>query len=151
MTWLHLCISPVAGGKTRYSRHYARMNPGTVRLCPDELRAVIGESESDQTVNFPVFQTLHFTTEHLLRQGYSVIIDATNYTKKSRKGLLEIAKKCGAKTRAICFCVSIEEAKRRNAQRERVVPEEVIDKQYAGLQPPEDGEFDDVVQIAYDK
>lgn len=146
-----ICTVGVSGsGKTTWSKEYCKQNPEVVRLSSDELRAIYGEDESDQTVNYKVFSTLTAITEHLLKQNYSVLIDATNYSIKNRKGFVDIAKKLKHTTVAYVFTASLEICKQRNKLRERQVKDDIIDRQFQNFKPPVNGEFDRVWTIDSD-
>ena len=123
-------------GKTTWAKEEASLARDTVRVCPDELRAIVGKDESDQSKNFLVFQIAYAMTEYLLRQGFNVIFDATSYTKRARKTLVDIARKTDSVCECVFFQTPIEVAKARNSKRDRQVPESVIEKQVAGLEKP---------------
>lgn len=113
-------------------------------LSSDAMRAVIGTGEEDQSVSAKVFETLRNTTAYLLSRGHSVIIDATNTTRKARAEFIAIGRKYKAEVRAAVVKVSIETAKARNMKRARVVPEHVIDRMFGQFEMPTEGEVDAV-------
>ncbi len=153
MSKLILCCGAPASGKTFHSKLFVAWSKHrAIRLSSDELRGIIGTDESDQSVSPAVFRTLEYTVEHLLRQGYTVVVDACNINKKNRKVFLEIAKSLASTTEAVVFDVPIEELKRRNAARERIVPENVIESMVARFEMPTQEEgFDKVVVIPFAK
>jgi len=144
---LILMVGCVASGKTRFSKDYVSLNPSVVRLSTDEFRAIVGNGEGDQTVSGKVFQTVYAVTEHLLKQGKSVLIDACNYHLKARKDFLDIAKRCDAETAAYVFRVPLDVLKLRNKGRVRQVPEDVIEKQFNNFVIPTVGEFGFVCNV----
>ena len=69
-------------------------------------------------------------------------IDATNLTRAERRPYLKLAKLYNCRIEAVFFDVPVEECQRRNRQRAasafggRLVPEDVIERMAARLQPP---------------
>jgi predicted kinase len=76
-----------------------------------------------------------------------VIFDATNLRKSRRKTFLKLAQKNEFRTRGILFSGSLGEVKARNQERERNVPEEVIERFSRILEDPEEGEFDKIYRF----
>ena len=72
---LVLLIGAAGSGKSTFAaRHFAS---GDV-VSSDQLRARIGESESDQRANQDVFERLQALVQDRLAAGVLTIIDATN-------------------------------------------------------------------------
>lgn len=138
---LTLLVGPPGSGKSTVTKI---MGSTTIVISSDALRGIIGTGESDQSVSFFVFKTMEHMTGYFLSRGQNVVIDATNYNKKSRKNFIEIARKYGARVVALVSTTSREECKRRNAARERVVPVEVIDRMFDGFEMPLIGEVDEI-------
>ncbi len=139
MNKLILMVGVSGSGKTTYSKDFVSLFPHFVRLSTDECRAIVGVGEHDQTVSHKVFASIYLMTEHLLRQGKSVIIDATNYCKKHRKPFLEMADEIGAETEAIIIGsdLTFNQIQERNlGRKERQVPKEIIIRQLDGFQNP---------------
>ena len=80
-----------------------------------------------------MFERAYQTTEDLLCAGFDVAFDATNTTAFARKKLLTRVSGIEHKNVAIFMNTPLEECKRRNAQRERRVPDDVIVRQYNQL------------------
>ena len=68
----------------------------------------------------------------------TVILDATNIEKKHRMHFIKAIKQSvkDVVVRAVWFAIPVEACKERNRQRDRVVPEYVIDKMYKLFAPP---------------
>lgn len=86
-----------------------------------------------------------------LRTGKKVICDDTNLNNRFVKQLRKIGEQEGAKVSHRDFPIPLEEAKRRNRLRDRVVPDHVIERAYAGLGPNGelsywDGDYDHKVR-----
>lgn len=76
-----------------------------------------------------------------------IIFDATNLRKSKRKKFLKLAKKNDFLTQGIVFSGSLRKIKGRNQDRERTVPEKVIERFSKILEAPEVGEFDKLYRI----
>ena len=87
------------------------------------IRLWLTKDESNQDRNGDVFKHFHENIGLWLRAGHNVYADATNLT--GRSDLRKIAEAENAQTHLILF-KNIRQALSRNAQRERVVPEEVM-------------------------
>ena len=131
-----------ASGKTTQRNAMA----GTPYVSMDEIRKELTGSISDQTRNKEVSELAFKRWADLLEANPMVILDNTNYNRKNRKKFLQIAKSHGAICQAFVFFVTLEEAKRRNANREVVVPEHVIERMYNNFEYPTAEEGFDVIQ-----
>lgn len=98
----------------------------------DDIRKELYGDASIQGNPDKVFGLLHERVRECLRNGQSCILDATNLTPRSRKvpNLPEHQKI------AVIFNTPIDECKYRNENRDRVVPEEVIDRMAKKYIPP---------------
>lgn len=144
--FLYLTVGCSGSGKTTWAVDFCKKN-NIVRLSSDELRGVIGGDESNQEVSGQVFSELRHFVEHLLKQGYDVLVDATNCSKKSRSSFVEIARTLGKPIKTVCFFIDVEVAKKRNKLRARVVPDHVIDRQFSNIEIPSVDEVDFIIFI----
>lgn len=119
----------------------------TVILSSDNIRAELLNDINDQSNNNLVFSTLHKRVISHLKNDISVIYDATNLNLKDRRGIMEQLKDINCTKIAYVMCTPFEECKKRNANRERVVPEAVIDKQRIKFSIPLYGEGFDFIDI----
>lgn len=102
-----------------------------VRVCPDDIRERLTGDASDQTKNREVWQMTHQEVGEGLESGLSVIVDATHVNREQRIEAVEMYKGFGATAAiAVVFDIDVSTAKRRNANRQRVVPEHVIDRMH---------------------
>lgn len=121
-------------------------------VSTDSIRYQMFGDEACQLAPEKVFNTAYGMVASCLRCHSDVIFDATSTTEWSRKTLLTKMKNCIGDFRkvAILFMTPVEECKRRNANRLRVVPEDVIDRQYRQLMRDAHtipDQFDEVVVI----
>jgi predicted kinase len=149
-----LCGCP-GSGKTTWREKFCLENPMYFCLCPDEYRKILGKDSSDQSVSALAFLSVKQDMRKKLENNKSVIIDATNMYRKTRKQFLDIAKKYNAETIAVVFEVDRETLIKRNQKRGadggRNVPVEIIDKMLSKYERPEIGEFDDVIMCSTEK
>ena len=132
---LHVLVGSSGSGKSTFCQSYfSGLN--IIILSSDTVRGIIGKDESDQSVNSKVFEILKASTALILKQGLSVVIDATSYSRKSRKDFIDLARKYNHNITAYYFC------KKRNSMRDRKVPDFVIDKQIANMEIPTKEEID---------
>ena len=101
------------------------------------MRALLADDPADQTIHHRVFSTLR----HLLRQRIAIgrpvtYIDATHLTPRERRPYIEIARRYGCRVEALFFRVALDVCKRRNRNRDRVVPDDVLDRMARKLVPP---------------
>lgn len=141
-----LLIGAPGSGKTTWGKQFSDTY-GIVRICPDEIRAKIGWGEGDQSVSAQAFAIAKASMLNAIELNRSVMIDATNMYRKTRKDFLEIAKRRNVKTIAIVFEETksnlLDRNKKRGMLGGREVPEEVIDKMLQKYEPPIEGvEFD---------
>jgi len=119
-------------GKSTYLERYR-----LPALSSDTIRKLLADDEADQTIHGRVFVTLRHLLHHRIAVGRPVTyIDATNLTRHERKPYLQIGRLCGCPVEAIFFDVPLEVCKERNRRRNRIVPEEAMDRMAAKLAPP---------------
>ena len=119
-------------GKSTYLKQM-----GVSGLSSDEIRKLLADDETDQTIHARVFQTLRYLLEQRLAIGRAVTyIDATNLTPEEREPYLAIGRAWGCEVEAVFFDVPLDVCLERNAQRRRVVPGEALAKMAAKLVSP---------------
>lgn len=104
--------------------------PDSVVFSSDWYREHLFGNVNDQEHNAEVFNALYADVESALRKGEPehVIIDATNITRKSRARAIQLAKQYGAEIIALVFNVSVTRCILQDANRERNVGADVINK-----------------------
>lgn len=141
-----MMIGISGSGKSSISHYFADRFGFELVSSDDKRQEWYGDAE-DQSHNKELFDRLDALVCELLSEGKNVIFDATNISEKSRKRFLAIAKKCKTSVSAFVVHTPIEIAKARNAERDRKVPEFVIDRQYQNFQMPTQEEGFDTVLV----
>lgn len=117
------------------STYLERMGAGG--LSSDAIRGLLADDETDQTIHERVFQTMRYLVRQRLAIGRPVTyIDATNLRPEERRPYLEIGQQHGCEVEAVFFDAPLGVCRERNAGRERVVPEEALEKMAAKLVAP---------------
>lgn len=122
---------------------------GVTALSSDAVRGLIADDPTDQTIHRRVFAVLRYLLRHRLEIGRPVTyIDATHLTPWERRPYIRLGQLYGCRVEALFFDVPVEVCRERNRRRDRVVPDEVLDRMAAKLVPPtvEEG-FDQVTVI----
>lgn len=111
----------------------------TVIHSSDAIRKELFGDAGSQENNALVFETLHKRVREDLRAGKTVIYDATNITRKARRGALNLASKDDTVECHIVWAPT-QTCIKRDAERERHVGNEVIDKMVRRWQSPHKSE-----------
>ncbi len=116
-----------ASGKSTWARQYVLDHPGTVRVCKDDLRAMLHSGvHSKGRENF-VLAVRDFIADKALSEGHDCVIDDTNFHSKHRARMEEIAAKHGAVVEIKDFTdIPLEVCIERDLQRANSVGERVI-------------------------
>ena len=84
-------------GKTHFSKELSKHLP-FVTLESDALRRILNTNPNhSKSENTRLFSAIHSLCERLLREGRSVIADATNLTEKHRQHFYDISDRTGVK------------------------------------------------------
>ena len=137
MATIYTLVGLPASGKSTFTQTLTNC----VVVSSDEIREQLFGSAEYQNNPKLVFNTARKRIAEALKDGKDVVFDATNINHRARK----LALNFDAYQVAIFFTTSAEECKRRNAQRERQVPESAIDRMASRLVAPtlEEG-FDEI-------
>jgi predicted kinase len=145
---LYIAVGLPGSGKSTYAKNFIK-DKDIEYLSSDELRAVYGKSEEDQTVTPLVFGHIKRKVDEFLKDGKNVLVDATSVNRKERRDYINTAKKYSAKVVVLVFKMDrqglIDRNKKRGEQGGRVVPDWVIDKMFAKFEEPSYDEGIDVM------
>jgi predicted kinase len=119
-------------------------------LSSDVLRELLADDPDNQNIHARVFRVLREVLKHRLELKRPVTyVDATNLTPYERRPYFRLADRFDAEMEAVFFDVPAAECIRRNLQRSRVVPEDVIQKMAKRLVAPDPTEgFSRVSRVA---
>lgn len=122
---------------------------GITPLSSDAMRGLLADDIADQTIHRRVFASLRYLLRQRIAIGRPVTyVDATHLTPAERRPYIDIARRYLCTVEALFFDAPPAVCKRRNRGRERVVPEEVIDRMAAKLVPPSRTEgFSRVIRV----
>jgi predicted kinase len=145
---IYIAVGLPGSGKSTYAKNFIK-DKDIEYLSSDELRAVYGKDETDQSVTSIVFGHIKRKVDEFLKDGKNVLVDATSVNRKERSDYIKTAKKYGAKVVAIVFKMDrqglIDRNKKRGEQGGREVPTFVIDKMLAKFEEPSYDEGIDVM------
>lgn len=153
-TDFYMMIGLSGSGKSTASEQLKKLtveeeNKKVIILSSDDLREELFNDVNEQSKNEILFNEMNRRTIKILKEGVSVIYDATNLQSKKRVHLLKQLPK-EVKKHCIILCVPFEKCIERQDKRERKVPSEIIIKQMKSFQVPCYGEgWDDIDFMFY--
>lgn len=136
---------PGCGKSTLYEQEF----PLCEYISSDAIRAEVFGDVNDQTHNSEVFQLMFKRTVEALKSGKEVYYDATSLSRKRRMAFLRsIAHVKDVRKVALVFNTPYEVCLKRNAKRDRHVPEDVIFDMLKRFDLPDVAEgFDEVAYV----
>jgi predicted kinase len=137
-------MSGVAGsGKSTIAETIAK--DGAIIVSSDKIRenlfATLDESVQNKECNRKVFEELYKQVQEKLEKQRDVIIDATNLSQKKRMYIYERFKDMVDETTILSTFENLDTLYERNRNRplNKIVPDEVMYRQYLSMQPPRKG------------
>jgi predicted kinase len=122
---------PGSGKSTWYKRR------GITPLSSDLLRTILFDNITEQRYQHLVFSTLRsLLRARLIAKMPWNYVDATNLSPHERKQWIKMAKGFGYEVQAVFFDVPLEVCLERNRRRERVVPDDIMQRMASKLKPP---------------
>lgn len=137
-----------ASGKSCKAQKLAKEYNAEI-LNSDDLRIEMFGDINHQDNNHELFNELHRRIKECLRSGKSAIYDATNINYKRRMAFLQELTNIQCEKICVLMATPYEECLRRNSERERKVPEEVIKNMYMNFNVPYWYEGWDDIQVCY--
>lgn len=147
-----MLVGVSGSGKSTFAKELAKKYCINKIFSSDEYRYKLLGSESDQSNNNLVFETMHKDIVTALNNGDSIIYDATNLSSRRRKHFIyHVAMKRKYKFEAICYVVptTFSLACANNKKRDRQLDEDVIKRQCLSFQLPLYSEGWDEIVIKY--
>lgn len=141
---------PGSGKSYKASEIYGKMKAEgeeVLLLSSDAIRKELYNNEEDQFHNQQIFKKMHSETLSALKEGVSVIYDATNISLKNRRSILEEIHSVVCLKEAYIMTTSIIDCKKNDMSRKRKVGNEVIEKMAASFQIPFYGEGFDKIHL----
>ena len=140
---LFVMIGLPGSGKSTVAKKLAKQKDAEV-VCPDDIREEMTGDPSDQSCNSAVWEEVYVRIGMAIQAGRNVILDATAVRARDRETAVISAGMYGADVCGVYVRTPVNVCKKRNARRERVVPDHVIDRMARLLrdEPPTDDEFD---------
>lgn len=145
---LYMLVGLAGSGKSTYSKRLSELSGADI-FSSDELRMELFGNTWDMTKNGELFGELEKRIRDNLISGKSSIYDATNLSNKKRVAFLKYIKKVSCKKVCIIVYSSYENCIKQNNERERQVPEYVIENMIKSWHTPYYGEGWDRIIIHY--
>lgn len=144
-----IIVAGISGsGKSTFTKLLEEQ--GWAVICPDRIRAYLYGDENIQGDGNQVFQFAFNNMAEFGKQGYDVVFDATNTTRKARKQVIEKARPHFDFILCYYFYPSLVKSMNNQEKRERQVPREVLVRQINQWETPTiDEGFDYVCEIKY--
>ena len=137
-----------ASGKSTIAYNLAMENNYIV-FSSDALREELYLDINDQTHNHELFVELHKRIKTALKEGNNVIYDACNLSSKRRVAFLQELNRIPCRKECIIAATPYEQCLRNNANRDRHVPDYVIERMYKSFDTPYYYEGFDRISIEY--
>ena len=132
---LVMMVGLVGSGKSTYAEQLAEEMPAIV-FSSDALREEMFDDVDNQENNQKLFQELHKRIRECLKSGENAIYDATNISSKRRRGFINELKNIDCRKECVIMATPYEQCLESNGNRDRVVPEWVIERMYRKWQTP---------------
>ena len=136
-TVIILCGPPGSGKSTMANTIVDNFDNFKI-IAPDKIREDITGDASSQSHNDVVFSKVYSLLVTYLCDGYNVVYDATNCRSAYRHKIINVVKDYADYIICLMSTTPISECIKRNEERNRHVPESVIEKMYFTLRkhPP---------------
>lgn len=135
---LIILVGPPGSGKSFFAKEITDHINNYIIVSPDKIRKELFGDASIQSGNTEVFDKVYSDICTYLDQGYNVIYDATNCRTLHRNKVVNGCKDHTYRIICLISSTSLGDCLKRNESRDRVVPEDVIERMYLNLRkhPP---------------
>jgi F420-dependent oxidoreductase-like protein len=125
---LIVLVGPSGSGKSTWAKEHFATNEV---VSSDDLRAVVGAGEDDQSASQVAFEVLERILDERLRRGLTTVIDTLGLDGESRTRWIAKAREAGVPIHAVVFETPAEICEERNRTRPRPIPVAVLRRQLA--------------------
>lgn len=125
------CGIPGSGKTTYIQQNFNLESPSVMRISADSIRHMLHADENIQGIGKKVFGIVYSMFEYALTNSEinDIIIDNTNVDYKTRKKFYDIISRLGMECNiTLLMFTNFDIAYQRNKNRERVVPDHVLDR-----------------------
>ncbi|MFB3812963.1 MAG: AAA family ATPase [Terriglobales bacterium] len=127
-----LSVGLPGSGKTTWFKR-----KGVTPLSSDVLRSLLFDDPTEQRHQDLVFSSLRYLLRaRMMARMPANYVDATNLSPKERRHWIRMAREFGYEVHAVYFDVPLETCMERNRRRQRIVPQDVMQRMSAKLRPP---------------
>ncbi len=142
-------VGPGAAGKSSWA---AERFAAELVVSSDRLRALVGAGEDDLAASADAFELLEQVVRQRIGRRLTTVIDTLGMDRERRLGWLALAREHGVPCVAVAFDTPAAECRRRNRERVKRIPADVLTAQLktwgvVKKELPTDG-FDEVLQAA---
>lgn len=138
---LTLLSGAPGSGKTTYRNQLTNCKI----ICMDDERQRLCGTPNDMSKNPQVFNNCFGALNKALKAGENVCWDATSWSRKSRKPLINAARQHGAQVNIVYFDLPIDTLLKRNVEREKRVPDDIVWRFFKELETPASYEYDRLI------
>lgn len=138
----------VGSGKSTLARELAQ-EINAIIFSSDELREEMFGDVNNQDNNTELFHELHKRIKDCLKSGNNAIYDATNISSKRRRAFLQELNKINCTKKCVIVATPYEQCLENNRNRNRKVPEYVIENMYKHWDTPYWFEGWDYIDVNY--
>ncbi|MEV8374732.1 LLM class flavin-dependent oxidoreductase [Kribbella sp. NPDC056861] len=119
-------VGPGAAGKSTWA---AETFSGDLVVSSDRLRALVGAGEDDLAASADAFRLLEDVVRQRIGRRLTTVIDTLGLDRDRRLGWLAAAREAGVPCVAVGFDTPAEECRRRNRERVKRIPADVLSGQ----------------------
>lgn len=155
MSILYIMVGVPGAGKTHWAKKFIKDNPNIQYVSRDKIRMSLLEENDDYFAKErKVFNIFSQQITSFLREGQSVIADATHISVASRAKLVSSLMNRGLKWKdfsieVIFINTTLDQCTRNNALRtgKECVPKSVLKRMWYQLEPPTVNEFKNCIGV----
>lgn len=148
MPKLIMLVGLPGSGKSVLAKQISKTENADI-FSSDQIREELCNNVNEQKLNNEVFQILHKRIKENLSKGNNSIYDATNISYKRRKDFLSQLNKINCYKKCIVVATPFEICQMQNNNRERIVPDYVINNMYKKFDIPYFYEGWDEIKLHY--